>query len=100
MIQPGIFSGMRLFLTIWVGQLVSLISSRLTGFALGVWVYQATGSATQFALISVFTMLPIIIMTPFTGVLVDRWNRRTAMLLNDSGAAVCTLALAGLVIAD
>ncbi len=31
--------GMRAFFTIWFGQLISLIGSQLTGFALGVWVY-------------------------------------------------------------
>ena len=46
---------MRVFIIIWLGQMVSLIGSGLTGFALGVWVYQRTGSVTQFALISLFT---------------------------------------------
>jgi hypothetical protein len=29
---------MRTFFTVWFGQLVSLLGSQLTGFALGVWV--------------------------------------------------------------
>jgi hypothetical protein len=44
--------GLRVFLIVWLGQLVSLVGSSLTGFALGVWVYQHTGSVTQFAFIS------------------------------------------------
>jgi hypothetical protein len=90
---------MRVFLLIWSGQLVSLIGSGLTGFALGVWVYQRTGSATQFALISLFTMLPSIAISPLAGALVDRWDRRWAMILSDSGAALSTLAIALLLIA-
>lgn len=85
---------MRIFILIWVGQLVSLIGSDLTGFALGVWVYQRTGSVTQFALISLFAQLPRIVISPVAGVFVDRWNRRWAMILSDSGSGLGTLAIA------
>ena len=86
--------GFRTFLLIWFGQLISLTGSGLTGFALGVWVYQRTGSVTQFALISLSTALPGIVFSPIAGALVDRWDRRIAMLLSDSGAGLCTLILA------
>ncbi|MBN1218457.1 MAG: MFS transporter [Anaerolineae bacterium] len=82
------------FITIWLGQSISLIGSGLTGFALGVWVYQTTGSATQFALIAVCTALPRIGLSPLAGALVDRWDRRWAMIIGDSGAALGTLAIA------
>jgi len=58
MIQYTAPRAIQVFTLIWLGQLVSLFGSGLTGFALGVWVYQRTGSATQFALISLFTQLP------------------------------------------
>src|SRR6476661_5342709 len=87
-------SRMRVFMLIWLGQLISLIGSGLTGFALGVWVYQRTGSVTQFALISLSTTLPFIAISPLAGVLVDRWNRRWLMILSDFGAALSTLAIA------
>jgi DHA3 family macrolide efflux protein-like MFS transporter len=79
---------------VWFGQLVSLVGSGLTSFALGVWVYQNTGSVTQFALISFFTTLPGIALLPLAGALVDRWDRRWAMILSDSGAGLCTLTIA------
>jgi len=91
---------MKAFLLIWFGQVVSLTGSGLTSFALGVWVYQQTGSATQFALISLFSTLPGIPVSPFAGVLADRWNRRWVMILSDSGAAFCTLILLLLLNAD
>ncbi len=90
---------MRTFIIIWFSQLVSLIGSGLTNFALGIWVYQHTGSATQFALISLFTVLPSILISPLVGALVDRWNRRWAMLLGDAGAGMSTLAIALLLFA-
>ncbi len=79
-----------IFLVVWFGQLISLIGTRLTAFALGIWVYQQTGSVTRFALITVFTALPGILMLPITGVLVDRWDRRKVMMLSDAGAGLCT----------
>lgn len=88
--------GMRVFTLIWLGQIVSLIGSSLTNFALGVWVYQWTGSVTQFALISLFTTIPLIAFSPVAGALVDRWERRWVMILSDSGAAISTLVLASL----
>ena len=91
---------MWVFNLIWFGQLVSLIGSGLTSFALGVWVYQRTGSVTQFALISVFTTLPGIVISPLAGALVDRWDRRWAMILSDSGAGFSTLVIALLLFAN
>jgi MFS family permease len=84
-------SGFKSFLIIWFGQLVSLTGSGLTGFAIGVWVFLETGSTTLFALIQLVTTLPNILIGPISGALVDRWDRRKAMLFSDSGSAVCTL---------
>ncbi|UCC65823.1 MAG: MFS transporter [Anaerolineae bacterium] len=91
---------MRVFGVIWFGQLVSLVGSGLTGFALGVWVYQRTGSATQFALITLFTTLPGLVVSPLAGALVDRWDRRWVMILGDTGAGLSTLVVALLLLAN
>ena len=88
MTQMRTSSGMTIFLIIWLGQFVSLIGSGLTSFALGVWVFEHTGSITQFALIGLFTVLPRIILSPLIGPLVDRWDRRWAMIISDIGARV------------
>ncbi len=85
---------MRPFLLIWFGQQISLIGSGLTGFAMGVWAYQRTGSVTQFSLIAISNMLPEILFSPLAGVLADRWNRKWGMILSDAGSGLCTLAMA------
>lgn len=85
---------LRSFLVVWLGQLVSVIGSGLTAFALSVWVYQQTGSVTQLALVFFFKVVPLLALSPVAGVLVDRWDRRKAMILGDTGAALATLALA------
>ena len=89
---------LRVFILIWVGQLVSLTGSGLTGFTLGIWTYQRTGSATQYALIFTFTILPAVIISPFAGSLVDRYDRRRALMLSHLGVGASTLVLALLLV--
>jgi len=88
---------MKAFVYVWLGQLVSGIGSGLTSFALGIWVYQRTGSATQFTLIFFFSTLAGGASLPLAGTLIDRWDRRSAMLFGNTGAAVTTLLAAVLV---
>lgn len=83
---------MRTFLIIWLGELVSLIGSGLTSFALGVWIFERTQQATPFALTVLFGNLPRILLLPVAGALADRWNRRRLMILADTGNALVTLA--------
>lgn len=90
--------GMRTFLIVWAGQLVSLIGSTLTSFTLSIWVYQGTGSVTDYALLSTFITLPAILISPLAGAVVDRWDRRRVMILSDTGAACCTVILVLLVL--
>ena len=92
--QPA--HGMRAFFTIWTGQLVSLIGSQLTGFAMGVWVYQQTRSVLLLALVQVAQQAPYVLLSPIAGVLADRWNRRTAMIVSDFGAGLAVLAAGAL----
>jgi MFS family permease len=88
--------GMRTFFTIWFGQLISLIGSQLTGFALGVWVYEQTHSVLMLALAQVAMQAPYVLLSPIAGVIADRWNRRTAMIISDFGAGLVVLAAGGL----
>ncbi|MDF5712282.1 MAG: MFS transporter, partial [Nostoc sp. S4] len=90
---------MRVFILIWFGQLVSLICSGISRYSLGIWVYQETGSVTQFSLISLFATLPSILLSPLAGVFVDRWDRRWTMIFSDSGAGLSTLTMGLLILA-
>jgi MFS family permease len=94
------FTGLRDFLLIWAGQLISGVGSRLTSFALGIWVYQATGSTTQFALIFVAMAVPALLLAPFAGALVDRWDRRRTMIACEAISAVTLLVMALLFATD
>ena len=81
------------FFFIWLGQVVSLIGSGLTSFAIGVWVYQETGNVTLFTLIATSAALPAIVLSPIAGVLVDRFDRKWMLIASDTGAALSSLAL-------
>ena len=62
-------------------------------FAMSMWVLDETGSATAFASILAISFVPMILGAPFGGVLADRMNRRTLMVILDAASAV-TVALA------
>lgn len=94
----GTFGEMRTFLAIWAGQLVSGLGSGLTGFAVPVVVYEKTGSPEQFGLLMFAWMVPSLLLSPFAGALVDRWDRRRVLVAADTGSAVITLVLAWLVL--
>ena len=72
--------GGRAFLLMWAGQFVSLIGSGLTAFSLGVWIYQRTGSTTQYGLVAFCAALPPLVVLPLAGPLIDRWNRKRLLV--------------------
>lgn len=86
-------TGLGGFQVIWLGQVASLLGSGLTSFAVGVWVFEKTGSVTLFTWIAVAASAPQVLLAPLAGVLVDRHDRRWMMILSDAGAAAATAAL-------
>ncbi len=84
------------FFTIWTGQAFSLFGSALVQFALVWWLTQQTGSAVTLTTAVLVGMLPQIVLGPFAGALVDRWNRRIIMILADATIALFSLLLAWL----
>src|SRR5262245_6486672 len=70
----------RVFLIIWLGQFLSIIGSGMTSFVLGIWVYQRHSSTGQFSTVVLAASLPGILMGPFAGALVDKWDKRRTMI--------------------
>jgi MFS family permease len=83
-------TGMFAFIIIWLGQLVSVLASSMTHFALTIWMYQQTESVTALGLMQVFFITPFLLISPFAGVMVDRYNRKLMMMLSDLTAIVAT----------
>ena len=90
----------RRFFTVWTGQAFSLFGSALVQFALIWWLTQKSGSATVLAIATLVGMLPQIVLGPFAGALVDRWNRRIIMMIADATIAAFSLLLAYLFATD
>ena len=84
------------FFTVWIGQAFSLFGSALVQFALIWWLTKETGSATVLAMATLVAMLPQIVLGPFAGALVDRYNRRFIMIVADGTIALFSLLLAWL----
>ncbi len=84
--------GARVFGVVWFGQLVSNLGSSMTSFGLAIWVFGETGSVLRLSLIVMASRAPALLVSPFAGALVDRWDRRKAMILADTGAALGTMA--------
>lgn len=76
-------SGMKKFLLLWIGELISSIGGGLTSFGLGVYVFQKTGSAAGMALVTLLGFLPTLLFTVPAGVLADRYDRRVLMMIGD-----------------
>lgn len=75
------------FTTIWVGQMLSGLGSGITAFALGIFVYQQTGSATNFSLVTLCLFVPSVLLRPIGGVFADRFDRRIMIIIGDIGSA-------------
>lgn len=82
------------FFTIWIGQALSLVGSRVGGFALTWWLTRTSGSATILATATMVMMLPHVFLGPIAGALVDRWDRRRTMIVADSLIALLSALLA------
>ncbi|MHC5719646.1 MAG: MFS transporter, partial [Nostoc sp.] len=75
---------MRTLIIVWLGQIVSIIGSGMTGFAFTIWVWELTHQATALALFGFFAQMPQILIIPIAGVIVDRWNRKYLMMVGDT----------------
>ena len=86
-------SGMPGFTVVFVGQLISVIATQMTGFAMTLWIYKQTSSATALGLAQVFFIVPFLLISPIAGAMVDRYNRKLMMMISDIGAGVTMIVI-------
>jgi DHA3 family macrolide efflux protein-like MFS transporter len=86
-------AGMPGFSLIWLGQMVSVLASNMTSFALTIWMFQETGSAMAMGLMQVCFIAPFLLISPFAGAMVDRYNRKLMMMVSDLVAVTATMAI-------
>lgn len=83
-------TGMFGFTVVWIGQIISLLGTSMTGFAMTIWAYEKTNSATALALVGFFFVAPMLIASPFAGALVDRSNRKMMMMVSDIASGIAS----------
>lgn len=86
-------TGMFGFTIVWIGQIVSLLGTSMTTFALTIWAYEITGTATALALVGFFFVTPMLVFSPLAGAIVDRQDRKLMMMLSDLASGVTTIAV-------
>jgi DHA3 family macrolide efflux protein-like MFS transporter len=84
------------FMVIWSGQALSLLGTQAVQFALVWWLTVRTGSAAVLAISTLLALAPRTLLGPFIGSLVDRWNRKTIMIVSDAGLGLASGVLAWL----
>lgn len=84
------------------GQTVSLVGTWITRIATSWLVYRLTHSVFLLGVVGFFGQIPTLLLAPFAGVLVDRWNRHRILLVTQvlsmlQSAALAVLTFAGII---
>lgn len=81
------------FVVIYTGQAFSILGSAAVQFAVIWWLTVQTESAITLTIASIVTFLPNMLLGPFAGVWIDRYNRRTVMIAADGLVALSSVIL-------
>jgi MFS family permease len=73
----------RNYRLLWLGQIVSQLGDWFNSVAIYALLLELTGSATSVALMIIVQFLPMAVIGPVAGVVVDRVNRRRLMIAAD-----------------
>ncbi|MBI5184724.1 MAG: MFS transporter [Nitrospinae bacterium] len=84
-------SGMFGFMIVWLGQVISVLASGMSQFALSIFMFERTQSATALGLMQVFFFFSLLVVSPVAGVMVDRHDRKLMMMAGDFAAGLATL---------
>jgi MFS family permease len=71
------------FFLLWTGKIVSQVGDKFYGIALAWWILQRTNSPMAMGLFMAASTLPGLILGPFAGTLIDRWNRKHIIIISD-----------------
>jgi MFS family permease len=81
------------FVRLWLGQLISGVATILFDVGVMVTIFEETGSALQTAVVTVAATLPHFLLGPLAGAIVDRYPRRTVLMVMDMGRALLVASL-------
>lgn len=83
----------RNYSLLWVAHVISEAGNWLSFIAITVLAYRITGSGLAVSGVFVARAIPLLFLAPVAGVIVDKWNRKTILVISDivRGALVLTL---------
>jgi MFS family permease len=81
------------YFPLWLSQLVSSFGDTLHYIALVVLVYELTGRGAAVALLVAAEVVPVLLLGPVAGVVIDRFSRKSVLIGADVARAGLTLSL-------
>lgn len=84
---------MKKFFILWSSQAFSIFATSVVGFALAWYLTEKTGSATILSTSMMVNFIPTIVLGPFIGPFIDRWNRKKIMIYSDIAQSLLSLVL-------
>lgn len=93
-------TNLNTFFIVWSGQLVSILGSEMTSFAMTIWAWELTQKATPLSLIFFFSRSPRVVASTFAGLVVDCYNRKHLMMLGDTVTGMTTIAILALLVTE
>src|SRR6188508_3729894 len=102
--RVGVFRALhhRNYRLFFAGQSVSLVGTWITRIATSWLVYRLTGSVLLLGVVGFAGQIPTLVLAPFAGVLVDRWDRHRILVVTQAlslaqSAALAVLTLSGVI---
>ena len=89
--------GSRNFRKYYIGQTISLAGTWMQSVAQGWLVLRISGSITQVGIAAAAQTLPILLLSPSAGVLIDRYDTKRILMVTQVGAGILAAALGTLV---
>ncbi|MDQ6694301.1 MAG: MFS transporter [Chloroflexota bacterium] len=86
--------GSRTYFPLWLGQLVSNFGDTLNYVALVILVLRLTGSGIAVSLTVVLEIVPVLLLAPVAGVVIDRFPRKAILIASDLVRAALAAGLA------
>jgi MFS family permease len=77
----------RDFLLLQAGQLLSTLGSAMSTIAYPLLTLAVTGSAAKTGYVGAVLFVPLVLLSPAAGVVVDRFDRRRVMIASDATGA-------------
>lgn len=84
-------TGFKGFSIMSIGEIISLTGSAMTGFGIAIWIWQTSGNATPFSILTTVFVVANLAFSPIAGAFVDRWPRKHSLILPDLASAIVTL---------